>query len=569
MTSYKTMLVLCITSCFIFQGCQTETAEKQEVQLDVLGGVRYGGTFKFMSREKITNLFPLSSIDAYSNRVTSQIFEGLLKTDPSTMEVLPELAENYQISEDGLTYTFTIKDSIFFHDNPCFENGKGRIVNAHDFKFSLDLACSNHNLNKLNYLLIDRIEGAESYYLGDAKEVSGIKALDSRTLTIKLKTPFASFSKILTHAGLGVFPKESFEYYGSKITKNPVGTGAFMLSSISDEKIILEKNKNYWKVDDLGNKLPFLDSIQVTYSSSKSDELFAFRANKNDLVIGIPVEEIENILGSLEEAQEGLNPNHKIDSKASINVTYYGFNHKNGVFQDKRVRKAFNLAIDREEVIEKWLEGDGWAVKNGFVPKMVDYPAEKIKGYKLDIEEAKNLMLKAGYNKNNPFPVIDLYVNTSEGSFVHKLAQGVAFSLKQNIGVTTNIVLCSINERDDKIANGDAIFWRAGWVADYPDPENFLSLFYSGNENNRRTNSFGYLNDEFNTLYEEALNTTDEKRRMEILAKCDQIIIDDAVVLPIMTEDFITMVNLKIRRFVTDELEQIDFSTIFIKEINN
>lgn len=533
------------------------------------GGVRYGGEFRFMSKEKVSDLFPLKITDVYANRISSQIFEGLLKIDPSTTQVMPSLAESVEVSDESRLFTFSLVKGVYFHDNNCFENGKGREVKASDFKYSLEFACSNNKLNSLSWLLKDKVMGAKEYFEGTAKEVSGIKVLDDYTLQIELKVSFSAFDKLVTHNGLSVFPKEAYDKYGDEIITNPVGTGAFKLETLAEDQIVLSRNPNYWRKDEFNNPLPFLDKVIMTYSKDKTDELLSFRAEEIDLVLDIPVEEVENVLGTLREAQEGKNVKHKVDSKTSMSINYYGFSHKSEVFSKKDVRMAFNLAIDREAIIETWLEGEGWAAKNGFVPSMKDYPWTSVKGYKFNQEKAKTLLSNAGYPGGKGFPVVDLYVNTVEESGTHKLAKAVKFSLEQNLGVKINIKLCTIEERENAVRSGDAIFWRTGWVADYPDPENFLQLFYGGNLGTTDINPFNYKNSSFDALFEEAMEETNLEKRMKLLAECDQIIIDDAAVMPLLTDDFITMVNLKVRKFVTNEMQQLDFSTVFIKELSN
>lgn len=553
-------------------GCKNDSSDDNTEDVIVAkGGVRYGGEFRFMSSEKVSSLFPLSVTDVYANRVASQIFEGLLKIDAESTEVIPALAKSFEVDADSKVFTFSLRDDIYFQDDACFEGGKGRQVKAQDFKFTLEMACSNNELNRLSWLLKDKIKGAKEYFDGSANEVEGIKVIDDYTLQIELASPFSGFQKVVTHTGLSVFPKEAYEKYGDEIGSHPVGTGAFMLESLGDDKIVLKRNDNYWDKDDFGNKLPFLDKIVMTYSEDKTDELLSFRAEEIDLVLDIPVEEVENVLGTLSEAQAGENVKHKVDSKSSMSVSYYGFAHESELFSKKEVRQAFNLAIDREAIIETWLEGEGWAAKHGFVPKMQGYPYENVKGYSYDVEKAKSLMAKAGYPNGNGFPTVDLLVNGLEESGTHKLAKAVAFSLKQNLGVNINVKLVTIEEREEALRNNEAIFWRSGWVADYPDPENFLNLFYGGNMDNNdvNVNPFKYKNPAFDALFEKALAETDEAKRMDLLAQCDQLIIDDAVMMPLLTDDFVTMVNLKVRKFESNEMEQLDFSRIYIKEIKN
>jgi peptide/nickel transport system substrate-binding protein len=557
-------------SLLLHVGCDSSGSNSGDAII-AKGGVRYGGEFRFMSREKVSELFPLKITDVYANRIASQIFEGLLRIDPSSTQVIPSLAESFEVSEESTLFTFKIRKGVFFQDDACFDGGTGREVKAGDFKYALEFACSNNDLNKISWLLKDKVEGARDYYEGKTNEVSGIQVLDDYTLQIRLSVPFSAFDKLITHTGLSVFPKEALDTYGEDIVHHPVGTGAFRLGELSDEKIVLTRNNKYWGRDEFNNQLPFLDKVIMTYSKNKADELLSFRAEEIDLVLDIPVEEVENVLGTLREAQEGKNVKHKVDSKSSMNINYYGFNHASEVFSKKEVRRAFNLAIDREAIIDTWLEGEGIPAKNGFVPPMGDYPYKSVTGYTLNIEKAKQLLSQAGYPNGNGFPEIELWVNAVEESGTHKMAKAVKFSLEQNLGVRINIKLCTLEEREKAVENGNAIFWRSGWVADYPDPENFLQLFYGGNlgTGDANVNPFNYKNDEFDRLFDAAMQEQNHTKRMELMAKCDQMIIDDAAVMPLMTDDFITMVNLKVRKFTSNEMQQLDFSTIFIKDLKS
>lgn len=551
----------------LLSACTSDSASEDAILAK--GGVRYGGEFRFMSKEKVSELFPLKITNVYANRISSQLFEGLLKIEPSNTQVIPCLAESMEVSNESKLFTFKLVKGVYFHDNACFKNGKGREVKAADFKYSLEFACSNNKLNSLSWLLKDKVVGAKEYYDGEADEVTGIKVVDDYTLQIELTVPFSAFDKLITHNGLSVFPREAYEKYGDDIVSNPVGTGAFTLEKLADDQIVLARNPNYWRTDEFNNPLPFLDKVVMTYSKDKTDELLSFRAEQIDLILDIPVEEIENVLGTLLEAQEGKNVKHKVDSKTSMSINYYGFSHDSEVFSKKDVRMAFNLAIDREALVETWLEGEGWPSKNGFVPTMEDYPWSKVKGYSFNAEKARMLLADAGYPEGKGFPNIDLFVNAVEESGTHKLAKAVKFSLEHNLGVKVEVKLCNIDERDEAIRSGNAIFWRSGWVADYPDPENFLQLFYGGHlgTTDVNINPFKYRNPKFDALFEEAMEETDLNKRMDLLAQCDQMIIDDAAVMPLLTDDFITMVNLKVRKFVTNEMQQLDFSTVFIKEL--
>ena len=232
------------------------------------------------------------------------------------------------------------------------------------------------------------------------------------------------------------------------------------------------------------------------------------------------------------------------------------------------VRKAFNLAVDRKSIVNQLLMGEGWAAEHGFVPSIDNYHNENVIGHKLDIAKAKQLMSDAGYPDGKGFPALDFYVNSVEGSSIHKMCEGVASELKKNLNVNLNIKLCSYDERNKAIVSGKAKIWRSGWIADYPDAENFLSLFYGKNikQDGAEVNAFHFRDSNYDQLFEIAMKELDESKRNELFGLCDQIIVDKAPVMPILTDDFMVMINARIRDFKTNSMENLDFSTIFIKE---
>jgi peptide/nickel transport system substrate-binding protein len=535
------------------------------------GGAIYGGELRLMSSEKITNLFPLSSEDVYEQRVNNQIFESLLKIDQTGTHVIPSLAESFTISADAKTYTFKLRKGVYFHADDCFSNKNGRELVARDIQFCLQFACSGLPENKIGNLLINKIKGAKKFHTSTNQSikghlVSGIKVIDDYTIEINLDESYVGFDKILTHPNLGVFAPEAYEKYGKQILKHPVGTGPFQIDTWNNKGLTLKRNSKYWKKDVYGNKLPFLDKVLLTYSKTKKDELLAFRKEKIDIILEIPADEIENTLGTLKEAQAGKNIKHKVDSKSSMSVNFYGFATGVKPFNDVNVRKAFNIALDRNELVTNWMKGEGYPMLNGFVPPVSNYSTNKVEGFKFDISQAKQLLANAGYPDGKGFPVLDLYLNSQNGSSTYELSKGIQKQLKENLNIDVQIKLCSLQDRENAIKNGKALIWKTGWVADYPDASNFLDLFYSGENSVYKSNPFQYNNTKFNTLLEASMKEKDNDKRLAILVQCDQIIIDEAVVMPIFNDDFITMVNAKVRNFQTNSMEILDFSTIFIKE---
>ncbi len=545
--------------------------EEVPVQKRGKGDVWLGGILKIQSAVKVNELFPHSGTNKFTRDVTYQIFESLLRFDPKTMETKANVAKDFSVSNDGLKYILNIRNDVYFHPNDCFENNE-RLLTVEDVKFSLDLACSGLKTNKSSFLLTNRIKGAKEYNSKTRKRlgkegVEGIRITGKNQITIELVAPFAGFEKVLAHSNLGMVAKEAFETYGSEILTNPVGTGPFMLEELTNESIKLKRFPKYWRKDKLGNRLPYLDGVIWTYYTSKQKELAEFQNQTTDIVLNIPVDEINNVLGSLEDAQEGKNVIHKVYSEPSMSVTYLGYANESEEFGDVRVRKAFNQAINRKELINNWLGGEGIAAENGFVPPLDFYPNQKVMNVAFDTLSARRLLAEAGYPNGEGFPKIQIYVNAQKNSEGHNLVKGIQKQLKQYLNIDLGIKLCSITERDKAIAEGKAKIWRAGWIADYPHPENFLSLFYSRNisSNNNTINSFLYKNQEFDDLLEAANKEQNEDDRNALFVQCDQKIIDDAAVMPILTGDLIILVNKKVKNTQANPMELLDISSIFIR----
>lgn len=538
--------------------------------VEAKGGIYYGGILKFQSPEKVEVLFPLAATNSYARNITCQMFETLLKTDMRTMRTIPNIAKSYSISEDGTSYSFIIRKDVFFHDDECF-GGEGRNLTVEDVKYSLDLVCSGLEINKASYLLENKIKGAKSFHKRSRTQmpksgVSGIKVINDSTIQIELVEAFSGFEKIMSHNSLSIVAKEAIEMYGRNIDEHPVGTGPFFLETFTKDKISLKRFSKYWQKDKFGNRLPYLDGVDMTYSEGKKEELESFRKEEIDLVLNIPVEQIDYILGSLVDAQNGENVIHKVMSEPSMSIMYIGFANESKEFKDVRVRKAFNMSVNRMELVNNWLGGEGWPAEHGFIPPLDFYPNDDVKPLPFDTITAKRLMAEAGYPNGKGFPELDVYVNAKKNSPAYKMTMGALEQINKYLGLNLKIKLCSIGERESAIASGKAKIWRAGWIADYAHPENFLNLFYSRNIGKNNTiNSFHYRSAEFDDILDQAIKEQDEAIRNQLFVIADQKVVDDAVVMPILTDDLIVLVNVKVKNFIPNPMEILDLSTIFMK----
>ncbi|MEX1002581.1 MAG: ABC transporter substrate-binding protein [Crocinitomicaceae bacterium] len=548
------------------------SSDEEEEQIDpkelvkVEGGKYAGGILRLNSIEDYTSLFPARINDVYSTHVAGNVYEGLFRFDQATLETVPALAKSFEIDNSKTVYTFELRKGVYFHDDECFSDGTGREMTAADFKYCLEFVCSTHKANKWNGLFRNVIKGVVAYQDKGAKEVSGIKVLGDYKLQIQLDDPLSAFPDMLALLATAVYPKEAVEKYGyDGLNEHMVGTGPFIPQKIENGNIVeLKSNKNYWRKDEFGNQLPFIREVHISFIKDKKAELDAFKNNELDMIWGLPVEEIPNIMGSLEEAKKGKNKEFEVQSVNSLNIQYYGFRFTDEIFSDINVRKAFNYAVDRDSLVEFVLDGEGVPAHNGFVPPMTGYPYKSVKGYHYNPKKARKLLAEAGYKGGKGFPELTLYLNKSGGVNV-KIAEFITGMLKDNLGITTKLETMPMSELYPKVEKGELDFWRFGWIADYPDPASFLHLFHGAEKkpNGEPANYFSYYNEKFDEVYEAALKEIDPEKRNKLYAKADQIIIDDAVIMPLMFSIGIRLINPDVEDFDINEMEYRDLAVVY------
>ncbi|HLU86716.1 MAG TPA: ABC transporter substrate-binding protein [Taishania sp.] len=560
MKKFTFINLIVILTCF---ACKTKIDQKEIVSIK--GDKTSGGELTIAISDKINNLFPASIDHLNALQITSQIYETLFSVNPNTLEIEPNIAKSFKVNERSDIYTIEINSGIRFHEDACFGGGS-RELTAEDVKYSLDFACSGNALNSTNSILIDLIKGASEYQVSstkklNAKGVSGIKVIGNK-IEITLKQPYVGFEAVLARENTVIFPHEAFEKYGDKIKLHPVGTGPFKFVKKDNDNIVLEKNKNYWKQDESGNQLPYLHSIKYIYFSDKKSEMTAFRNKEVDLISNIPSDEVNNIFGSLQDAVAGKNIKHKVESSLSLNIDYLGFNTEHGIFANKDLRQAIYYAVDQNEIIEKYLGGNGYAPVNGFVP-VIEGALNETTIHSYNLEKAKTLLAKAGYPNGNGFPQTEIYVSGDEHSKGYMFVKGFVELMKKNLNLNFTIHTCSLEEKDKAIADGSAQIWRSGWIADFPSPITFLELFYS---NNNRINKFNFKNEDYNKHFELAIKETDSKKRSYHFIKAQSLIAENAVVVPLFVDNMLILLNARVKGLVANQMEQMNLKYVYIKQ---
>ncbi len=544
------------------------------------GPVSYGGVFNLNEVEDFDQLYPLNITDAVSYRISNQIFEGLIELSQDSLKVQPALAKDWERKDSAKTFIFHLRENVKFHDDECFDKPKQRKLKAEDVKYCFDKLCSSSMDNQLFWLFKNKVKGANKYFKSTEKGepleggVPGIKVVDEHTIKIRLNYSYPGFLKILAHAGCFIYPKEAVDHYKKKIRKNPVGTGPFQIEHIEKgASVVLERNNEYWDKDQYGNSLPYLDGIKVSFIKEKSNELSAFKNGELDMVYKIPVESIQDITGELDKAKkkEKKQLPFKLQSKPTMAVQYYGFQHKSDLFSNKHLRKAFNYAIDREKITKFTLEGEGIPAHHGIIPPSFDYYDTKgVKGYKENKKKAKEHLKKAGYENGSELPTITLYLN-SGGKTNVMVAEAIQKQLQENLGVEMELNEMPMSQLLQKSESGDAKIFRTGWIADYPDPENFLNLFYGGHvpasmDERSSINKTRYQSSTYDSLFQEGLRTIDREKRMKLFRKADQQAMDDAVVIPLYYEEAMRLIKPDVKNFPQNPMERRDFTRVYFSK---
>ncbi len=535
---------LSLLAVLLFASCnnntKTSTAEKREAK----GGVKYGGVFRYNEVEYLKTLYPQGVTEVTGHRITNQIYEGLVGFNQKDLTIEPMLAKSWDVDSTATVYTFHLRTGVVFHDDPCFADGKGRVMTANDFVYCFNLLCTPDPKNQGFSFYRDIIKGFKELYTArekkqhDADEIGnlGVKAIDDSTLQITLVKPYADFLNRLGLPFTAVFPREAVEKYKGDILYHTVGTGPFVLKALkADEAVVMARNEKYWGRDEFGNQLPYLDGIKISFIKEDKTEMLELAKGNLDMKYRLPFSMIDQIL----DEQKNLKGEYK---KFQLQVTpeyatqFYGFLIPDKIFQDWNVRLAFNYAIDRAKIADYTAKGEGVPAMYGFAPLgMPGYDNTQVKGYTFDVKRAKDYLAKAGYPNGKGFPKITLEIN-SGGGRNQDVAEAIKTMLTDNLNIEIELSQVVWAQHTNNVETGKTNFWRFGWVADYPDPNNFFNLFYGKNvpatmEEAAYSNPTRYKNAGYDALYEKSLVTTDAAERNKIYAQLDQLIVNDAPVL--------------------------------------
>ncbi len=478
------------------------------------------------------------------HKILSALFEGLVSLDPETLEPVPGVAETWEESEDGLEYTFHLRDDAHW----C----NGDPVTAHDFAYAWERILSPRLGSEYAYML-HVIENTKPFNEGEIADFSevGVEVVDDHTLEVTLENPTPYFLSMHIHYTFFPVHQATIEAHGAMDERgtewtragNMVSNGPFRLAEWRPNAVIrVARNEHYWDNDTVSlNGIAFypIDSLQTEERSFRSGELH--------WTGDVPINRIDWHRRNNPEALE-IHP--------FFGTYYFRFNVTEPPLDDPKVRRAFAMAIDREAIVENITRADEEPAPN-LTPPAAGYEART--GIPYDVEKARELLAEAGYPNGEGLPAVELLYNTSENH--RMIAEALQNMWRENINARVSLVnqdwavyLSSMHNLDYQIA-------RSGWIGDVLDPINFLECFVSGGGNNRT----GYSSEEYDALIQAARREPDEERRLEILQDAEAVLMEDAPIAPLY---FYTRKNLRhpdLRGFTPNVLGYVSYKHLYLE----
>lgn len=519
------------------------------------------------------NIFPQATTNFIEGMVTSQIHEGLVRLNPKTLEPIPGLAEKWEISPDGKTITFHLRQGVYFQ-NLDAEGGKGPELISNDVKFTFELLCTDRPSN-MHFATVckDRVLGANEYFEASSKgqktDLKGFKIIDKYTFSITLNNASGIFLQILANPVASIISEEAYKVNYENLK---VGAGPFVYNTkySNPKHIVLVRNENYYGKDEKGNQLPYLDSVVINILNSTEEGLTAFKEGKCEYIGTIPSNSVRNIVEENIKDFSKNPPTFILERSSEMVSQYYVFNVNKAPFNNLKVRQAFNYAIDRDKIIDKVLQGQAYGPgAYGITPPTFEaYKVSEIKGYTFDPEKARKLLMEAGYPKGVGFPEVSLVVN-SGNSRNNTVAAEIQKQIKDNLGVNITFESLPNGDKFNLQVKGKGDIFRDGWVADYPSPESFLSVFYgepvpADTSKVSYPNTQRYKNAEFDKYYKLGRDAKTRDSSYVNFIKAEQLLMDDAPLMVLWYESNYRLISSKLKNFVVNPLRYFDLTRVMI-----
>ncbi|WP_225034751.1 ABC transporter substrate-binding protein [Winogradskyella sp. SM1960] len=506
--------------------------------------------FRYNEHKNIGSLDPAFSKDLADIWATHQLFNGLVQMDDQ-LNVKPAIAKNWTITDSATTYNFTLRNDVFFHKHELFDQDSTRRVTASDFEYSF------------NRLKDETIASPGSWVLN---KVTKFSAVNDSTFQIKLKQPFPAFLGLLTMKYCSVVPKEIVEHYGNDFRSHPIGTGPFKFKRWEENlKLVFRRNNHYFETDATNQQLPYLEAVAITFLPDKQSEFLQFAQGNIDFVSGLDASYKDEILTTVGQLKTNYIDDVSMIRGPYLNTEYLAFymETKVNTIQSLKLRKAINVGFDRDKMMMYLRNGIGIPASGGFIPKGLPGYDDTI-GFTYDPELAKQLVSEFKAETGINDPEITLTTTSNYLSFCEFIQREL-----QKTGLLVNVDVIPPSSLKDAKANGQVDFFRASWIADYPDAENYLSLYYSKNFAPNGPNYTHFKSAEFDEMYEAAYLETDSERRIELYTKMDSLIMASAPIVPMFYDEVVRFTRKNVSGLGINATNLLELKSVKKSELKN
>jgi peptide/nickel transport system substrate-binding protein len=533
-------IIITVFLAAISSGCRNESSENKNV-------------FFYNENNGITSLDPAFARDLEIMWATNQLYDGLVEIT-NDLQIIPCIARSWNISDDLTTYTFYIRDDVFFHDSEIFPSGKGRKVTAQDFVYSF------------NRIIDPKVASPGAWIFSKTKKTahSPFSAPNDSTFIIQLEKPFPPFLSILSMQYCNVVPHEAIEKYGADFRAKPVGTGPFKFAFwYENNALVFHRNDNFWQKDEAGKNLPYLDAIKIDFIKDPAVEYQGLLAGTYDFISGIHPSYKDELLTAEGELAPAFQASINFFKTPFIKTDYIGFMidpeaevSKNSPLLKKDLRRAIELAINKKEMVKFLRNNTVMAASNGFVPPtLLKKNAPEFNLY--DPEKAKEILDSLGYKNGNGLPEITI---TTTGDYTD-LIEYIQFNLGK-IGLKVKVEVMQGSTFREASAKGKLAAFRKSWLADYPDAENFFNLFLKENFCPTGPNYMHYYNPEFENLYSKILAVQNDSLKQEYYSQMNELISESSSVIPLYYDQVSHFVSPRIKNWEINSINMIDLKKV-------
>lgn len=504
--------------------------------------------FKYNESGGILSLDPIYAKDLPHIWVCYDLFSTLVAFDEE-MNVVPKVAKSWDISDDGTVFTFHLRDDVRFHEDESMP--QPRCVTAEDFCYSFNRVVDK-SLSSPGSWIFATVAHEDGNY--------AFQAIDDTTFQVTLSKPFPPFLGILSMPYAAVVPKEAVEFYGDNFRSHPVGTGPFRFQYWNEGvKLVFRKNPDYFEVDEQGERLPYLDAVSISFLIDRQVAFLEFIKGKFDFMSGIDARYKDELLTYDGELRQKYEDKIDLITGPFLNTEYICFyidpNDSLGVDRVRALRQAVNYSVDRGKMLRYLRNGIGIPGTGGMIPAGLPGHRDGI-GYDYDLKKAQRLVKDyrlEGYTLN--------LSTTAEYADIGKFVQ----SQVEQVGLKCKMEVMPPATMRSMRANGSLSFFRASWVADYPDAENYLSLFTTANFAPDGPNYSHYSNKRYDMLYNKAVSCTDVDERTRYYTQMDSLMMLDAPVVVLFYDEVLRFVNHRVEGLGCNPTNLLDLRKVRIQ----